>query len=151
MRQGVSGKNWLFGLLLLVAIFVVAMILSIVKAGHEVSKVVDSEYYRHGLHYIPGDAGDEAARLGWKAVPLYHNGRLELRITDRNGAPVTGGTLDVTIEGPAGPVGTLTCGVESPGVYCVPLVPSSGDGVVKAHWFFRRGSDTVSGRMTVLP
>ena len=145
-----SGKIWLYGLLLLVVVFIVAMAFSFFKAGREGSKVVDRDYYSHGLHYVPGDAGGEAARLGWRAEPLYRNGRLEIRITDRNGAPVTGGTLTVTIEGKGAPAGTLTCGIEAPGVYCVPMVPVTGT-VLKAGWIFRRGGDTMSGRMTVMP
>ena len=145
-----SGKIWLYGLLLLVVVFLGGMVISFIKAGREGSKVVDRDYYTHGLHYVPGDAGGEAARLGWRAEPSYRNGRLELRITDRNGTPVVGGTLTVTIEGSGAPVGTLTCGIEAPGVYCVPFVPATG-AVLKAGWTFRRGSDTMNGRMTVLP
>lgn len=145
-----NGKIWLYGLLLLIAVFMGAMVFSFVKAAREGSPVVDRDYYRHGLLYAPGDVGEAAARLGWRSEPSLRNGRLELRITDRNGAPVTGGTLTVTIEGNGAPTGTLTCGIEAPGVYCVPLVPVSGT-VLKAGWIFRRGSDVMSGRMTVLP
>ena len=145
-----GGKIWLYGLLTLVAIFLAAMAWSLITAGRGVSRVVDRDYYTHGLLYVPGDAGSAAARLGWRAEPLYRNGRLELRITDRNGAPVTGGTLSVTVEGGGTPKKNLTCGIGGPGLYCVPLVPASGS-VLKADWLFRRGSDTMSGRMTVLP
>jgi len=145
-----NGKIWLYGLLLLVAVFLAAMVVSFIKAGKGGSRVVDSDYYTHGLQYVPGDAGEAAARLGWRAVPSYRNGRLELRISDRNSAPVTGGTLTVTIEGKDAPAGTLTCGITAPGVYCVPFVPVAGS-VLHARWTFRRGSDTISGRMTVLP
>ena len=144
-----SGTIWLYGLLLLVALFLVAMAWTIITAGRRVSRVVDRDYYSRGLHYVPGDAGGAAARLGWKAEPLYRNGRLELRITDRNGAPVTGGTLSVTVEEGGAPK-SLTCGIGGPGLYCVPFVPASGS-TFKAVWLFRRGADTMSGRMTVLP
>ena len=149
-QKSSRGKNWLYGLVLLILVFLVGMIFSLVKAAREGSPVVDRDYYRHGLVYAPGDVGGAAARLGWRAEPSYRNGRLELRITDRNGAPVTGGTLTVTIEGKGAPAGTLTCGIEGPGMYCVPLIPASG-AILKAGWIFRRGSDIMSGRMTVLP
>jgi nitrogen fixation protein FixH len=149
-QKSSNGKIWLYGLLLLIAVFLGAMVFSFVKAAREGSPVVDRDYYRHGQVYAPADAGGAAARLGWRAEPTYRNGRLELRITDRNGAPVTGGTLTVTLEGKGAPAGTLTCGIEAPGVYCVPLIPASGT-VFKAGWIFRRGSDTMSGRMTVMP
>lgn len=145
-----SGTIWLYGLLLLVALFLVAMAWTLIKAGRGVSRVVDTNYYTRGLHYVPGDAGGEAARLGWRAEPLYRNGRLELRITDRNGAPVSGGTLTVTVAGEGAGTKSLTCGIEAPGVYCVPLITVAGS-TLKASWLFRRGDDTMSGRMTVLP
>jgi nitrogen fixation protein FixH len=150
IRTSHNGKIWLYGLLLIVAVFLVAMTVSFFKAGKGVSRVVDSDYYTHGLHYAPGDTGEAAARLGWRAEPSYRNGRLELRITDRNSAPVTGGTLTVTIEGKGAPAGTLTCGITAPGIYCVPFVPATGS-VLHARWTFHRDSDTISGRMTVLP
>ncbi len=148
VQQG--GKPWLYGLLILFALFLVATAWSLLKAGREVSRVVDRDYYNHGLLYAPVDASSAAARLGWRSQPLYRDGRLELKITDRNGSPVTGGVLTVILEGKGAPSGTLTCGIASPGVYCVPLVPVSGS-VLKAGWLFRRGSDSMSGRMTVMP
>ncbi len=145
-----GGKSWLYGLLTLVVFFLIATAWSLLKAGRDVSRVVDRDYYNHGLLYAPVDAASAAARLGWRSRPVYRNGRLELGITDRNGAPVTGGTLTVTMEGKGAPVGTLTCGMPLPGLYCVPLLPVSGS-VIKAAWLFRRGSDVMSGRMTVMP
>ena len=145
-----GGKSWLYGLILMVVIFLVASAWSLLKAGREVSRVVDRDYYNHGLLYAPVDASSAAARLGWRSQPLYRDGRLELKITDRNGLPVTGGNLTVSLEGKGVPSGTLSCGIASPGVYCVPLVPVSGS-VIKAGWLFRRGSDSMSGRMTVMP
>ena len=145
-----GGKPWLFGLMTLIALFLGASIWSLLKAGKEVSRVVDRDYYNHGLLYAPVDASSAAARLGWRSQPVYRNGRLELKITDRNGSPVTGGTLTVSLEGRGVPSGMLTCGMATPGVYCVPLVPVSGT-VIKAGWLFQRGSDSMSGRMTVMP
>jgi nitrogen fixation protein FixH len=145
-----SGKIWLYGLFLLIALFLVGMTFSLLKAARGVSRVVDRDYYTHGLLYAPVDAAGAAARLGWRAEPLYRNGRLELRITDRNGSPVDGGELTVTLEGKGVPAGSLTCGMHSPGVYCVPFIPVMGT-VLKSGWIFKRGSDTMSGRMTVMP
>ena len=145
-----DGKIWLYGLLILMALFLGGMTFSLIKAAREGSKVVDRDYYRHGQLYTPVDAGEAAARLGWRAVPLYHDGRLELRITDRNGAPVTGGDLVVTMEGMGAPGGPLTCGIGGPGLYCVPLITHSGT-LFKAHWSFKCGGNSMSGRMTVLP
>ncbi len=147
-KQG--GKSWIFGLIILVMLFLAGMTWSLRKAGKEVSRVVDRDYYANGLVYTPGDAASAAARLGWRAQPVYRNGRLELRITDRNGLPVSGGNLTVTVEGKGTTAGTLTCGMPEPGLYCVPFVPVSG-AIIKAGWIFRRGTDIMNGRMTVMP
>jgi len=145
-----DGKIWLYGLLVMVTIFLAGMTFSLIKAAREVSRVVDRDYYNHGLLYAPSDVAGAAARLGWQAAPLFRNGRLEIRITDRNGAPVAGGTLTVTMKGAGAPGGTLTCEAPAPGLYSVPLIPVSGS-TLKAEWLFRRGSETMNGGMTVLP
>ncbi len=144
-----GGKIWLYGLLMMIAIFLAGMTFSLIKAARGVSRVVDRDYYNQGLLYAPVDAAGAAARLGWRAEPLYGNGRLELRVIDRNGAPVEGGELTVTVEGAGRAIRGLTCGIEAPGVYCVPLIPADGS-VIKAGWLFRRGADTMNGRMTVM-
>lgn len=144
-----DGKIWLYGLLLLMALFLAAMAWSLVKAGRGVSRLVDRDYYSHGLHYVPGDMSGGAARLGWRAEPTYRNGRLEFRITDHSGTPVTGGTLTVTLEG-EGESKSFGCGASGPGLYGTPLTLAAGS-VVRANWIFRHGSDTLGGRVTVLP
>lgn len=46
-----SGTPWKITLATLVCLFLVATIASLVVAEHRVSRVVDPEYYSHGLHY----------------------------------------------------------------------------------------------------
>ncbi len=46
-----DGKSWKIGLALMVGIFLVAMAMSLLLASRRVSRVVDRDYYQHGLHY----------------------------------------------------------------------------------------------------
>lgn len=46
-----AGKSWKITLAALVGVFLVAMVASLVIAGKKVSRVVDPDYYSHGLHY----------------------------------------------------------------------------------------------------
>ncbi len=46
-----AGKAWKIALAALIGLFLVAMAVSMVMAGRRVSKVVDADYYQHGLHY----------------------------------------------------------------------------------------------------
>lgn len=46
-----GGKPWKITLVALVGLFLVAMVATLVIAGRKVSRVVDPDYYNHGLHY----------------------------------------------------------------------------------------------------
>ena len=46
-----NGKSWKIALAALVGLFLVAMAVSLALAARRVSKVVDADYYQHGLHY----------------------------------------------------------------------------------------------------
>ncbi len=50
-REQDGGKPWKIGLALMVGLFIVATVASLVVASRRVSRVVDRDYYRHGLHY----------------------------------------------------------------------------------------------------
>jgi hypothetical protein len=50
-RHRDGGRPWKIGLALLVGLFLVAMATSLVLASRRVSRVVDADYYQHGLHY----------------------------------------------------------------------------------------------------
>jgi len=57
-----SGKPWKITLAVLVCVFLVAMVASMIIAARKVSRVVDPDYYNHGLHY------GEARETGGDAV-----------------------------------------------------------------------------------
>jgi len=46
-----TGRSWKVAIAALIGIFLIAMIASLVVAGRRVSRVVDRDYYQHGLHY----------------------------------------------------------------------------------------------------
>jgi hypothetical protein len=46
-----TGKPWKITLATLVCLFLVAMAASMIVAAKRVGRVVDPEYYSHGLHY----------------------------------------------------------------------------------------------------
>jgi len=46
-----TGKSWKITLATLVCLFLVAMAASMIVAAKRVGRVVDPEYYNHGLHY----------------------------------------------------------------------------------------------------
>jgi len=46
-----GGRAWKIGLSLMVGLFLVAMATSLMLASRRVSRVVDPDYYRNGLHY----------------------------------------------------------------------------------------------------
>jgi hypothetical protein len=58
-RRQDGGRPWKIGLALMVGLFLVAMATSLVLASRRVSRVVDPDYYQHGLHY-----GDKSVSAG---------------------------------------------------------------------------------------
>jgi hypothetical protein len=50
-RRRDGGRPWKIALALMVGLFLVAMATSLVLASRRVSRVVDPDYYQHGLHY----------------------------------------------------------------------------------------------------
>ena len=46
-----AGRPWKIAIAALIGIFLIAMVASLVVAGRRVSRVVDRDYYQHGLHY----------------------------------------------------------------------------------------------------
>jgi len=114
-----SGTRWKLGIALLICIFLVGMAVSLVTAARRVSRVVDTDYYSHGLHY--GDTQDRAknAGLSWTLKAELSGSELRVQVRDQAGVPVTGGTLGFQPqEGAAGqPAGALALAESAPGDY----------------------------------
>ena len=45
------GRSWKISLVALIGVFIVTMAVCMIVAAHRVSRVVDADYYRHGLRY----------------------------------------------------------------------------------------------------
>ena len=50
-KRPAAGTIWKITIAALVGIFLIAMVASLVVASRRVSRVVDRDYYQHGLHY----------------------------------------------------------------------------------------------------
>jgi hypothetical protein len=59
-RHQDGGIYWKVALGLMVGVFLVGMAASLVLASRRVSRVVDPDYYQHGLHY--GEASSSTAK-----------------------------------------------------------------------------------------
>jgi FixH len=59
-RHQDGGIYWKVALGLMVGVFLVGMVTSLVLASRRVSRVVDPDYYQHGLHY--GETSSSAAK-----------------------------------------------------------------------------------------
>ena len=140
-----NGMNWKITLGLLFGLFLAAMATSLVLAQRRLSRVVDSDYYSHGLHYGErnGTAGDAAP---WTMTPAVAGGDLQVRMKDEAGAPVTGGELAFQPEG-AVPAVTIALRETAPGVYCAPR-PQAGD--VRGSLRFTKGAAVLVCKVALL-
>jgi nitrogen fixation protein FixH len=115
-----AGRVWRISLAAMVGLFICATVASLVVAKRRVSRVVDADYYRHGLHYgqrnLSGERGHE---LGWRLEPVLAAGQIQVRVDNADGQPVTGGRMIIDLEESATgtPAGSLVLDEKLPGVY----------------------------------
>lgn len=143
-----TANRWQVGLALLVALFLVAMVASFTLAARRVSRVVDTDYYSHGLHY----GQDQAANTGrtWSIAPRLAGSELEVQVRDQQGAPLTGGTLSFQALGtdkltPA----PLRLTEHAPGLFSTPRPAISG-APLRGTLTFTRGDATASRKMVLV-
>ena len=144
-----TGFPYRLALGLLVALFLVAMVASFVTAARRVSRVVDPDYYSHGLNY----GADQAARAGsaalsWTITPTLKDGELQVRVADQSGAPVTGGQLSFEPQGAAAPA-VLSWTETAPGLFRA-STPAAGT-TLRGTLRFSRGTATLSHKLVLLP
>ena len=146
-----SGTRWQLGIALLIGIFLVGMVLSLVTAARRVSRVVDTDYYSHGLHYGETQDGAKNAGLGWTIAAGLSGGGLQVRVRDASGAPVAGGTLAFEPQGgaEARPAGGLEFAEPAPGLFRAKR-PAPGSGEVRGTLCFTRGTATASQKLVLL-
>lgn len=113
-----KGKGWQIAISALIGVFLIAMVASLVVAGRRVSRVVDPDYYSHGLHYGQ-ERTSGVTGMGWQLSPSLAGDKIQVEIADGAGAPVIGGTMTLDLAGAAGSSAgkTLLLTEQEPGVY----------------------------------
>lgn len=149
-------RYWKLSLIGLVGLFAAAMVVSFSLASRRVSRVVDRDYYTHGLDYQrEGELLANGVRMGWRLETAYAGGVVRLKVTDGAGRPVSGGRVVLrntgTGDGPSRGTGASTPAFaeESPGIYSARLAPGqSGD--MRREVMVSRGNAAVATRLVVL-
>jgi nitrogen fixation protein FixH len=146
-------KSTIFGL---VALFIVSMIVSLSLAARRVSRVVDRDYYVHGLDYQrEGEQLTNGVRMGWRLETAYNDGIVRVKATDGAGRPVSGGRVTLRNSSSAGMVkGDRTFAVprfteESPGVYSARL-GSVQDGDLQGQIIVNKDNAAIASRLVIL-
>ncbi|GFO67115.1 hypothetical protein GMLC_06940 [Geomonas limicola] len=138
-----AGTRWQLALAVLVGLFVVASLASFGIAARRVSRVVDPDYYRHGLNY----GATQAANPGrdWSITPRLEAGALLVAVLDKSGAPVAGGK--VLLTAPDRPALSLAEG--EPGLYRAPR-PSAPGGELRGTLTITRGPASASRPLVLI-
>jgi hypothetical protein len=150
-----TGQFWKLSIIALLALFLLVTAWSIARAVRGVSRVVDADYYRHGLDYNKVRQGWAVAeRRGWRMQSDFADGRLTVRVADKSGAPVEGGVMTLNLapsfapgNGPLLPVTVLVEG--RPGVYSAGLLLARGD-ELRGTIVFSSGDAAMTGTVVVL-
>ncbi len=145
-----TGKSWKIMLAALVGLFLVAMVVSLVLAGRRVSRVVDTDYYRNGLHYGQTLNRPGKAAAGWTMAAVLAGDQLQVHVLDKSGVPVTGGRLRFAPEqGTARQQSPDLIFAESgPGMYQA-LSPVGKRSEIRGAMHFSRGADVISEKMVL--
>lgn len=145
-----AGSRWKISLLVLIGVFIGSTAASMIFAARRVSRVVDADYYRHGIHY--GETHDRPGEAGraWRMAASLTAGEFEVHVRDGAGAPVAGGhvTCDLVLGRPAQHV-SLLLAEAGPGVYrapCPAALRGEGYGTMRC----TRGDTVVSGKVVVI-
>lgn len=140
---------WKIGLGLLVGVFFVGMATSFVIAARKMSRVVDADYYSHGLHYDKTRSGSRNPGLAWTMSASLAGGELQVRVNDEAGIPVPGGELRFEPgRGGAGPGGAFALAEAAPGVFRAPR-PVSPRGELHGTLRFTRGEAAASHKLVL--
>lgn len=145
-----NARPWKIALLLLVGVFLTGMAATLVIAERRVSRVVDADYYKNGLHYDQTRLGTKNAGLGWTMSASLAAGDLQVEVKDQAGAPLSGGGLRFQPdERPsAGPASAFALTESAPGVFRAPR-PASSTGEVHGTLRFTRGEATASQKVVL--
>jgi hypothetical protein len=145
----ITGTPWKIALTFLVAAFLVGMAASLYLAAQRASRVVDTDYYAHGLHYDQTRNGSKNPGLEWTMSASLAGGELQVRVKDRSGAPVAGGELRFVPErGSAASGGALALAESAPGIFLAPR-PVAPKGELHGTLRFTRGEAAASHKLVL--
>ncbi|MCM0082358.1 hypothetical protein L4X63_12240 [Geomonas sp. Red32] len=118
-----SIRRWKLALGTLVGLFLIGMAISFTLAARKVTRVVDRDYYTHGLQY-----GQCLPTADWTIAPYVQKGYLVARVVDSGGGLLRGGRLQFEPEEEdRSRAAALAFAESSPGVFksTAPLPPNT--------------------------
>lgn len=143
-----SGTRWKLALMLLVGLFLVASAASFVIAARRVSRVVDTDYYSHGLRY----GQEQSANAGhhWTLTPAVSGADLTVQVQDQLGAPIAGGRLSFE-PNQAGnrPAPSLQLSEAAPGMFRAPRPAAAPGGELRGTLRFTLGHAVASRKLVL--
>ena len=123
-KRGLSYYTWPVGILLFfAAIIAVNMtLLTLATSSSSRSRLIEDQPYERGLEFQKVvDARERFKALGWALAVSVRDGRLEARLTDRDGVGVPGANVILKAIHPAKPEGDrhleLLEAASNPGLY----------------------------------
>jgi hypothetical protein len=144
-----TATRWKIALALMVGVFLLGTAASFVIAANRVSRVVDTDYYSHGLHYDQTRDGSKNPGLSWTMSASLSGGDLQVRVTDASGAPVSGGSLRFEPQrGGSGAGAPLALSEAAPGIFRAPR-PVSAQGELRGTLQFTRGEAAATHKLVL--
>lgn len=140
---------WKTTLALIALAFLAGMAATIAAAVHRGTPVVDADYYDHGLRYGKTAAGTKNPGLHWDISATVAGADLVVRVTDRSGAPISGGSLSFEPKaGGAASAAPILWAESTAGTFRAPR-PASPQGELRGTLRFTKG-DAAATRKLVL-
>jgi len=146
-----AGKSWKITIIVIVVLFFAATAASLIVAGRKVSKVVDTEYYSHGLHYAEIQSRGGNVGATWTMTASVVGNQLQVLVRDEAGSPVTGGRVVYDLDRRADnrSAAYLFLSESGPGIYST-LRPDDTKGELHGTMRFTKGEATVVGKVVVI-
>lgn len=145
-----NGKSWKVILVTIVGLFLVGTTASLIIAGKKVSRVVDKDYYSHGLHYGEDLKKSQIDAMDWHMTSTVSGNMIAVSVQDSAGRPVSGGNLTLMpgIVSDSGIKGSIVFGESKPGTYQA-FKPDS-NGQVRGILNFNRGNAAITGNVVII-
>lgn len=91
-----DGRYWPFLIVGLLSLSVGANVILILKATNDPAFAVEKDYYQKAIDYDAIQAARaESARLGWRVALKAKRDRLEVRLFDKGGVPISDAAIEV--------------------------------------------------------